>query len=57
MHMCGRRDGARLGSEPEEEEEEGTNVISPGVAEVKRGKSLILKKFVSLVSIFEEATN
>jgi hypothetical protein len=54
MHMCGRRDGARLGSEPEEEEEEGTNVISPGVAEVKRGKS---QKFVSLVSIFEEATN
>jgi hypothetical protein len=54
--MCGRPDGARLGGEPEEEEE-GTNVISPGVAEVKKGKFLILKKFVSLLSIFEEATN
>jgi hypothetical protein len=57
MHMCGRRDGARLGDEPKEEEEEGTGVISPRVEERNRGGSLILKKFVSRVSIFEEVTN
>jgi hypothetical protein len=58
MHMCGRRDGARLCDEPkEEEEEEGTSVISPRVEERNRGGSLILKKFVSRVSIFEDVTN
>jgi hypothetical protein len=48
-----------LGEEPkeEEEEEEGTNVISLGVEELNRGESLILKKFVCWVLIFEEVTN
>jgi hypothetical protein len=44
--------GGRLGEEPEEEEEEGTGVISLGIEERNRGESLILKKFVSRVSIF-----
>jgi hypothetical protein len=40
-----------------EEEEEGTSVFSLGAKGRKRGESLILKKFVSRVSNFEEVTN
>jgi hypothetical protein len=36
---------------------EGTYLISLGVEEGNGGESLILKKFMSWVSIFEEATN
>jgi hypothetical protein len=39
------------------DEEEGNMVLSLGVEKRNRGESLILKKFVSLMSNFEEVTN
>lgn len=47
----------RQGELKEEEEDDGNLVISQRVEERNRDESLILKKFVLVVSIFEELSN